>query len=63
MLTPCAHMIEREPPECEMGRKIPLDCHQACAHYDAGITEQERIRSIKWATIMNRSREHHDERG
>ncbi len=52
MDTPCAHLIERNPPECEMGRKIPEDCCCACAYYEAGLTDQERIRATIWADVV-----------
>ncbi len=51
--TPCANMIERDPPECTVGRRIPEDCHRACAYYQPGLTDQERLRAVAWRSIMN----------
>ena len=48
---PCAHLIERDPPQCEVGRRVPEDCRRACAAYSAGLTSQERDRAILWAEI------------
>jgi hypothetical protein len=52
MQTPCAHLIERNPPSCEMGRKFPEDCHRACAHYSPGLTDSERTRCEIWTRVM-----------
>lgn len=57
METPCANMIERDPPECAVGRRIPDDCHRACAYYQPGLTDQERVRAVAWAAIMGHLKE------
>lgn len=49
--TPCGYLIERDPPECALGRKVPEDCRRACAHYTPGLTAQERTRCTVWARI------------
>jgi len=59
MIAPCGHLIERDPPECAMSRRIPEDCHRACAYYDAGVTDQERVRATLWAEIRRRARTHY----
>jgi hypothetical protein len=51
MATPCAHLIERDDPECELGRRIPEDC-RCCSRYEAGLTDQERRRSVAWQSIL-----------
>jgi hypothetical protein len=51
MTTPCAHLIEREPPECELGMRIPEDC-RGCSRYSPGLTDQERRRSLAWQSIL-----------
>ena len=48
MQTPCAHLIEGNPPACEMGRRIPQDCRLACAQYAPGLNDQERTRCEVW---------------
>ena len=57
MQTPCANLVERDEPECAVGRRIPEDCHRACAYYAPGLTDQERRRAIAWAEIMHRKDE------
>ena len=52
MQTPCGHLIERDPPECAMSRKVPEDCHRACAHYLPGLTDSERTRCEIWTRVM-----------
>ena len=52
MHTPCANLIERDPPECAMSRKVPEDCHRACAHYSPGLTDSERTRCEIWSRVM-----------
>lgn len=61
MQTPCAHLIERDPPSCETGRKFPEDCRLACAHYEPGLTDQERIRATIWAEVVTYARAEHAE--
>jgi hypothetical protein len=56
MVTPCGHLIERDPPECAMGRKAPDDCRRACAYYTPGLTDQERVRCEIWARIRGTPR-------
>lgn len=60
METPCANMIERDKPDCSVGRRIPDDCHRACAYYQAGLTDQEQRRAAAWADIMRRAGEIND---
>ena len=45
-------MMEREPPECTMGRMAPEDCHAGCDYYSPGLTEQERMRVTQWNLIL-----------
>lgn len=52
MSVPCGHLIERDPPECAMGRMVPEDCHSACEVYAPGLTEQERTRCEVWTRVM-----------
>ncbi len=49
--TPCANLIEREPPECAAGREFPGDCAE-CPEYFPGISEQERTRCEIWSRVM-----------
>lgn len=50
METPCGHLIERDPPECQLCRRVPHDCRY-CEYYSPGITEQEKKRATLWAEI------------
>ena len=52
METPCANLIERDTPECEMGGLVPSDCHRACRYYRPGLNDQEFKRHEKWIEIM-----------
>lgn len=52
MQTPCGNLIERDPPECQVGRKVPQDCHRACAAYEPGLSNQERTRCEVWTRVM-----------
>ncbi len=56
MQTPCANLIERDPPECAMSRKVPEDCHRACAYYspDSRTASAPAARSgpASWATTV-----------
>ncbi|NCC23025.1 MAG: hypothetical protein EOM26_11295 [Alphaproteobacteria bacterium] len=51
MIAPCANLIERDIPECAVGRKVPGDCNPACVYYSPGLTRQEQIRAEAWAKI------------
>lgn len=52
MQTPCAHLIPRDPPECEMGRTVPQDCRLACAQYAPSLNDQDRTRCEVWTRVM-----------
>jgi hypothetical protein len=52
MEIPCGHLIERDTPECEMGRLVPQDCHAQCNHYTPGLNDQERTRCEIWTRVM-----------
>jgi hypothetical protein len=49
-LIPCGELIERDPPECKLDRKVPEDCSE-CPHYTPGVNAQERTRCTVWARI------------
>jgi hypothetical protein len=48
---PCAELIERDPPECKLGRLVPQDCRE-CEHYAPGLNAQERQRCEIWTRVM-----------
>lgn len=50
--TPCGHLIEREPPDCALGRLVPRDCGKGCRLYTPGLTAQERTRCEIWSRVM-----------
>lgn len=51
-VTPCGHLIERIPPECEMGYAVPRDCTLDCDFYCPGLNSQERTRCEVWSRVM-----------
>jgi hypothetical protein len=48
---PCGHLIERNPAECVLGRKVPEDCLR-CDRYEPGLNAQERTRCEVWTRVM-----------
>ena len=57
MRDPCSNMVDDDKPWCALSRKVPWDCHHACAHYDPEARDPSRNRKEVWDEIMRRSDE------
>jgi len=51
-MIPCGNLKACDPPRCEIGRRVPEDCGEACAGYLPGIHLEERTRCEVWSRVM-----------
>lgn len=58
MTIPCAHLIESDPPRCDIGRVFPSEC-RGCAAYLPGLNNGERQRCEVWSRVMGYHRPVH----
>ncbi len=47
MRVPCGHLIESDPPRCDIGRVFPAECRR-CTTYLPGLNDSERRRGEIW---------------